>query len=108
MARLALSSAPRSVYWVLGALGVLTVLGLIRTFWNSGPDADGASQPPLVTVLEVRPADLADVVTFTGAIAARDEAAISPRVRAVALPRCLSMWVIESVVARFWPRSIIL
>jgi HlyD family secretion protein len=77
MARLALSSAPRSVYWVLGVLGVLTVLGLIRTFWNSGPDADGASQPPLVSVREVRPAELADVVTFTGAIAARDEAAIS-------------------------------
>jgi len=77
MSRFAFSSAPRVVYWVLGGLGVLTVLGLIRTFWNSGPGTDGASQAPLVTVLEVRPAEFADVVTFSGAIAARDEAAIS-------------------------------
>ncbi|MEY3713270.1 MAG: hypothetical protein RL321_890 [Pseudomonadota bacterium] len=77
MARLALSSAPRSVYWVLGVLAALTVLGLLRTFWNRGPDANGASQAPLVSVREVRPSELADVVTFTGAITARDEAAIS-------------------------------
>ena len=76
MSRLALSTVPRSIFWIIGALVLLILIGMARVFLNSGPD-ETASQPPLVSVLEVRPATVAEIVTFTGAIAARDEAAIN-------------------------------
>lgn len=76
MSRFAVSSVPKSLWWIIGALAALILIGMLRVFVNSGPD-ELASQPPLVSVLEIKPAELAETVTFTGAIAARDEAAIN-------------------------------
>ena len=72
-----LSTVPRSIVWTLAALLLLAILGLIRTFVFSGRDDGATNPPPLVSVTVVEAVDLADVVTFSGAIAARDEAAIS-------------------------------
>jgi len=72
-----LSTMPRSILWTLAALLLLAILGLIRTFVFSGRDDGATNPPPLVSVTVVEAVDLADVVTFSGAIAARDEAAIS-------------------------------
>jgi len=75
--KFSLATVPRSILWTIAALLLLAVLGLIRTFLFSGRD-DGAVNPaPLVSVTTVEAIELADVVTFSGAIAARDEAAIS-------------------------------
>lgn len=75
--KFSLTTVPRSILWTIAALLLLAALGLIRTFLFSGRD-DGAVNPaPLVSVTTVEAIELADVVTFSGAIAARDEAAIS-------------------------------
>ena len=71
-----LSSIPRNILWTLGILALLIGLGLARLKFDSRPS--GESTPlPLVTVLAVRASELDDTVTFTGAIAAREEAALS-------------------------------
>jgi len=75
--RLSLAGVPSSIVWTVAVLVLLAVVGLLRTFVFTGRDAATANPPPLVTVLEVKLSDIADVVSFTGAIAARDEAAIS-------------------------------
>lgn len=75
--RISLSNVPRSIVWTLAVLALLAVLGLVRTFLFSGRDDNAVNPPPLVSVTTVETTELADVVTFSGAIAARDEAAIS-------------------------------
>lgn len=77
MPRFNFSTVPRSISWTIAVIGLLALLGLIRTFVLSGARGGEASQPPLVSVTNVTPVELADVVTFSGAIAARDEAALS-------------------------------
>lgn len=72
-----LSNVPRSIVWTVATLALLAALGLLRTFVLSGAGSSEQSPPPLVSVIEVRLQDIADIVTFSGAIAARDEAAIS-------------------------------
>jgi HlyD family secretion protein len=71
-----LSSIPRNILWTLGILALLIGLGLARLKFDSRPSAE-STPLPLVTVLAVRASDLDDTVTFTGAIAAREEAALS-------------------------------
>lgn len=71
-----LASVPPMIRWTLGILGVLILLGLARTFLGSGSDAP-PTPPPLVSVVTVKNAAVADVVSLNGAIAARDEVAIS-------------------------------
>ncbi|NDF86953.1 MAG: efflux RND transporter periplasmic adaptor subunit, partial [Gammaproteobacteria bacterium] len=61
----------------MGGIALLAIFGLLRTFMFSGAGKGEASPPPLVSVVTVEPVELADVVTFSGAIAARDEAALS-------------------------------
>lgn len=75
--KFSLTTVPRSILWTLAALILLTVLGLIRTFVFSGREDGAINPPPLVSITVVKAVELADVVTFSGAIAARDEAAIS-------------------------------
>ncbi len=75
--KFSLTTVPRSILWTLAALLLLAVLGLIRTFVFSGREDGVINPPPLVSVTVVEAVELADVVTFSGAIAARDEAAIS-------------------------------
>jgi len=75
--KFSLTTVPRSILWTLAALLLLAVLGLIRTFVFSGREDGAINPPPLVSVTVVEAVELADVVTFSGAIAARDEAAIS-------------------------------
>jgi RND family efflux transporter MFP subunit len=77
MSRISLPNVPRSIVWTLAVLLLLTVLGLLRTFVFSGGKGGAPSPPPLVSVTVVKAVELVDVVTFSGAIAARDEAAIS-------------------------------
>jgi multidrug efflux pump subunit AcrA (membrane-fusion protein) len=55
---------------------LLIGLGLARLKFDSRPSSE-STPLPLVTVLAVRASDLDDAVTFTGAIAAREEAALS-------------------------------
>ncbi len=71
-----LSAVPRPVYWTIGVLILLSLIGLLRARIASAPAA-AVSTAPLVSVLTARSRNLADVVSFTGEIAARDEAAIS-------------------------------
>ena len=71
-----LRSAPASIYWVSGGIAVLVVLGLVRTRLAQMP-ASGPSQPPLVSVVTVKALEVADVVSVTGTLAAREEAAIT-------------------------------
>jgi RND family efflux transporter MFP subunit len=71
-----LSSIPRNILWTLGILALLIGLGLARLKFDSRPSSE-STPLPLVTVLAVRASDLDDAVTFTGAIAAREEAALS-------------------------------
>jgi HlyD family secretion protein len=71
-----LAQVPRSILWTVGVLVVLILLGLTRVRIDSRPDA-AATPLPLVTVLAVRAVEVADPISFTGAIAARDEAALS-------------------------------
>lgn len=75
--KFSLTTVPRSILWTLAALLLLAVLGLIRTFVFSGREDGAINPPPLVSVTVVEAVELADVVTFSGTIAARDEAAIS-------------------------------
>ena len=75
--KVSMTTVPRSILWTLAALILLTVLGLIRTFVFSGREDGAINSPPLVSITVVKAVELADVVTFSGAIAARDEAAIS-------------------------------
>lgn len=75
--KVSMTTVPRSILWTLAALILLTVLGLIRTFVFSGREDGAINPPPLVSITVVKAVELADVVTFSGAIAARDEAAIS-------------------------------
>ncbi len=77
MSRIFFANVPRSIIWTLTVLLLLTVLGLLRTFVFSGGRGGEASPSPLVSVTVVKSVEIADVVTFAGAIAARDEAAIS-------------------------------
>lgn len=77
ISRDALSSVPRSIIWILAALLILAIAGLIRTFFFSGRDDSVTNPAPLVSISTVSAVELADVVTFSGAIAARDEVAIS-------------------------------
>lgn len=74
--RAVLSSVPSSIRWTLGILLVLIVAGLARTFLGRD-SGEGATPPPLVTVMTVEKAELADLVSLNGAIAARDEVSIS-------------------------------
>ena len=74
--RFSLAAVPRSIIWTVATLALLAVLGLLRTFVFSGQDDGTTNPPPLVSVIEVKPVEIADVVTLTGAIASRDEAAI--------------------------------
>lgn len=76
MSTLSFARIPRIILWTLGVILLLALLGLWRVWLQSRPDGR-TTPPPLVQVLEVRPSDVPEVVTFTGAIAARDEAAIS-------------------------------
>jgi len=77
MSRLSLSSVPRPILWTIGGLVALTALGLLRLYWPFGA-ADSAGSPvPLVTTMSIAPVEVADRVSFTGAIGARDEAALS-------------------------------
>lgn len=71
-----LRSAPSSIYWVLGFIAVLIVIGLVRTRIASIPKS-GPSEAPLISVVEVKVSEIADVVNVTGTIGAREEAAIS-------------------------------
>jgi RND family efflux transporter MFP subunit len=71
-----LSSIPAPVLWTVGILLLLSLIGLLRARLASAPDA-AVSAVPLVSVVTVQVEDLADLVSFTGEIAARDEAAIS-------------------------------
>lgn len=71
-----LSSVPAPVYWTVGVLLLLSLVGLIRARIASAPAA-AVSSVPLVSIVTARAEDLADLVSFTGEIAARDEAAIS-------------------------------
>lgn len=75
--RFSLAAVPRSIIWTVATLALLAVLGLLRTFVFSGQGDGTTNPPPLVSVIEVKPVEIADVVTLTGAIASRDEAAIS-------------------------------
>ena len=72
-----MAALPESLRWVVGILAALILLALARQFINAGAGGDGVNPPLLVTVTEVRPSEIGAVVTFSGAIAARDEAAIS-------------------------------
>jgi HlyD family secretion protein len=76
MPTLIISKIPRIILWTLGAILLLALLGLLRVRLESRPGGQ-ATPPPLVRVVEVRPVAVPEVVSFTGAIAARDEAAIS-------------------------------
>ncbi len=77
MSRISLANIPRSITWTIAVLLLLTLFGLLRQFVLTGGGGQQASPPPLVSVTVVEAIEIADVVTFTGAIAARDEAAIS-------------------------------
>ena len=70
------ASVPRIILWTLAGLIVLMLVGLWRVKGASAP-GEAATAPPLVSIVEARAEELADVVSFTGEIAARDEAAIS-------------------------------
>ena len=71
------ADVPRSIVWTLVSIGLLAAVGLVRTFLFSGRDDAAVTPAPLVSVTVVEAVELADVVTFSGAIGARDEAAIS-------------------------------
>lgn len=77
MSRLSLSSVPRPILWTLAGIAALTALGLLRLYWPFGAAKAGGSPVPLVTTLRIAPIEVADRVSFTGAIGARDEAALS-------------------------------
>jgi RND family efflux transporter MFP subunit len=69
-------SVPRSILWTVGIIVALILFGLLRVRMDSRPGRD-VTPVPLVTVLAVRAAEVGDQITFTGAIAARDETALS-------------------------------
>jgi RND family efflux transporter MFP subunit len=77
MSRLTLSSVPRPIIWTLGGLIALTAIGLLRLFWPFGAAVSAGSPVPLVTTILIAPVEVADRVSFTGTIGARDEAALS-------------------------------
>jgi len=77
MSRFSLAQVPRGILWTVGGIALLAIFGLLRTFMFPGAGKGEASPPPLVSIVTVDPVELADVVTFSGAIAARDEAALS-------------------------------
>lgn len=73
----ALSRRPPNGLLIAAALLVLLIaVALWRTFAPSGPERK-ASGPPRVTVITPTVAEVSDLVTFTGAIAARDEMPIT-------------------------------
>jgi HlyD family secretion protein len=72
-----MASLPRSLRWVMAILALLILLGLTRFFVSSLGKEENVNPPLLVSVTEVAPGEIGSVVTFTGAIAARDEAALS-------------------------------
>ena len=72
----AVHKVPRSILWTVGIITALVALGLLRLRMDARPGGD-TTPLPLVTVIAVRGAEVAESVTFTGAIAARDEAALS-------------------------------
>ena len=76
MPAFAFARIPRIILWTLAVILLLALLGLWRVWLSSRPDG-AAPLPPLVRVAEVRPTEVPEVVNLTGAIAARDEAAIS-------------------------------
>ena len=67
---------PNGLLIAAGILVLLVVIALARTLGSSGPERK-ASGPARVTVIQPVVAGVADVVTFTGAIAARDEMPIT-------------------------------
>lgn len=67
---------PRSILWTVGILILLILSGLLRLRLDSRVGND-ATPLPLVTVRAVQGGEVADAVSFTGTIAARDEAALS-------------------------------
>lgn len=71
-----LSSIPRPILWTTGAILLLAAIGLLRVRMAAAPDAM-SNTAPLVSVITASSQELADIVSFTGEIAARDEAAIS-------------------------------
>lgn len=76
MPRLNFPKIPRIILWTLGAILLLALLGLWRVRHDSRPDGT-VTPPPLVTVVQIDPAEVTETVSFNGTIAARDEAAIS-------------------------------
>ena len=71
------ADVPRSIVWTLVSIGLLAAVGLVRTFLFSGRHDAPAIPAPWVSVPVVAAVQLAAVVPFSGAIGARDEAAIS-------------------------------
>jgi len=71
-----LNKVPRSILWTIGIITVLVLAGLLRLRMDARPGND-VTPLPLVTVRAARSIEVADTVTFTGAIVARDEAALS-------------------------------
>ncbi len=67
---------PNGLLLAAAVLVLLIVFALVRTLWSSGPDQK-PSGPARVTVVKPVLVEIADVVTFTGAIAARDEMPIT-------------------------------
>lgn len=76
MPTLIFSKIPRIILWTLAAILLLALLGLLRVRIGSRPDA-AVQPPPLVRVVEIRPTEVPESVSFNGTIAARDEAALS-------------------------------
>jgi HlyD family secretion protein len=74
--RAATRRPPNGLLIAAALLALLIVIALVRTLWTSGPERR-PSGPARVTVILPALADVADVVTFTGAIAARDEMPIT-------------------------------
>lgn len=72
----AIAKIPRIVLWTIGVIVLLALLGLLRV-WKEGRATGAMTPPPLVRVIDVKPVAVTELVTFTGAIGARDEAAIS-------------------------------
>ncbi len=67
---------PAGLLIAAGVIAVLIVIALARTLISPGPERT-ASGPPRITVIVPAIAEMADLVTFTGAIAARDEMPIT-------------------------------
>jgi len=76
MPTLIFAKVPRIILWTLGVILLLALIGLLRVRLGARPDTT-PPPVPLVRVVEIRPGDVPEVVSFNGTIAARDEAAIS-------------------------------